>query len=724
MPRRCMAPGAQALLLFILPASMVEGAVPPLEVKPLPRATEHAAGAVTAVPISGAAPAAPQELPALAGEPTLGEGRVIELPEEVVRASGVAFDDRGGVRLAVPSSETQKLPGGFADPLRFLQMLPGVSNDSDFDGLLYVRGGDGGQNRILLDQVSVSDAYHFGGVVSVLNTDVIDRLEFMPGGYTAEYGDALSGVLSVKRRIGNLSDVRGTASLSVLTANGTAEGPLGNDGRGSWLVAARRSFIDQVLKGHTSGPTALPAYWDMDARLFRRMGSHDVRFGLQRSGDRLSARLSDSFTFTPAESSGLTWDRTMTLASLNWEHAPGAWALSQALAYSWRDQSVELLGGLPQHASADTRTFGWRLDARRPAGDLVWGTGTQLTHSHTIYDLDINRLSVLEPDRRSNPRSPLDTARVVTSYEGRNVYVAGYAQAEIELADSAVTLTAGVRVEHSSRSGETLPTPRFRFAWATPVPGMVVSGSAGSYRQFPGERLEADPTMGNPDLGAERADHYTLGVSRTLTNGTRFSLEGYWKRVSDLIVYDDAAGDGDPPFVNTGVGTARGIEMLARLPHRRWDAWIAYTLGRVTYRDAEGGAAYAPAQDIRHTVALAARVRPAPGWTLGARWRLQSGRPYTAVTGRENVSEFVDGVTWIPVLGEYNGGRFPWYQRLDVRAERQFRIAGTHAQVFAEVVNALGRRNLYDYRYVDGYSRAEPVAMLPFLPTLGVTVAF
>ncbi|MGH7724075.1 MAG: TonB-dependent receptor plug domain-containing protein, partial [Candidatus Eiseniibacteriota bacterium] len=291
-------------------------------------------------------------------------------------------------------------------------------------------------------------------------------------------------------------------------------------------------------------------------------------------------------------------------------------------------------------------------------------------------------------------------------------------------ADSAVTVTAGVRVEHSSRSGQTLPTPRFRFAWATPAPGVMVTGSAGSYRQFPGDRLEADPTMGNPVLGAERADHYTLGVSRTEPNGTRLSVEGYWKRLSDLIVFDEQAPEGAPPFVNTGSGTARGIEFLARLPHRRWDAWISYTLGKVDYRDAEGEPTYAPSQDIRHAIALAARVRPATGWTLGARLRLQSGRPYTPVVGREDVSEFVDGVTWIPVLGEYNGGRFPWYQRLDVRAERQFRLAGTHAQAFAEIVNALGHKNLYDYRYVDGYSRAQPVAMLPFLPTVGLTVAF
>ncbi|MEP7029047.1 MAG: TonB-dependent receptor plug domain-containing protein [Candidatus Eisenbacteria bacterium] len=658
-----------------------------------------------------------------ADHPQTGE-RVVQLPEEVVHGTGITFGENGAMTLRMAGRDAQRLPGGFADPTRVLTALPGVSNDSDFDGLLFVQGGDGGQNRILIDQVSVSDAYHFGGVVSVLNTDVIDRLEFLSGGYTAEYGDALSGVLKIKRRIGDLSRVRAGVGLSLLTANGTLEGPLGEDGRGSWLLAARRSYIDQVLKGRTSGPAALPAYWDVDARVYRRVGANDLRLGFLRSGDFLSARLGDTFAFAPAESSGLEWNRHLTMASLNWERAAGRWALTQAVAYAWRAQAVELFGGLPQHADQDVRTFDWRGDARRPSRRITWVTGAQLTHSHTEYGLDINRLSILEPDRRSNPRSPLDTARVTAAYEGRNVYLAGYAQVEASGLDSTLGVIAGVRIERASRSGQTEPTPRLRLTWRTPLPGITLHAAAGEYLQFPGDRLEADPTIGNADLRAERARHLLAGVTRTFRRGERLSLEGYHKRLGDLIVYDANAPAGAPPYANTGTGTARGIEFLAHVPRPRWDAWVSYSWGEVRYRNFPGSAEYAPAQDLRHTIAVVGRVRPSPGWTLGVKWRAQSGRPYTPVVGRENVSEFYDGLGWIPVLGEYHSGRFPWYHRLDVRGEREFRIGATRATAALELINAYGRRNLYDYRYVDGYSRATPVRMLPFLPSFGVTVAF
>ncbi len=670
-------------------------------------------------------PVATTTTPAPARHRTKDKDGVVQLPEEVVRAGGVQFGQGGITLLAAPAGDAAKLAGGFADPTRYLQSMPGVSNDSDFDGLLYVQGGDGGQNRILIDQVSVSDAYHFGGVVSVLNTDVIDRVELLPGGFTAEYGDALSGVLKVRRRIGNLSRVRGSAGLSLLTANGSLEGPLGDDGKGSWLVAGRRSYVDQVLKGRTGGPAALPAYWDLDARVYRRVGANDLRLGFLRSGDFLSARLGDTFNFAPAESSGMTWDRHLTMGSLNWERAAGDWKLTQAVAYAWRNQAVELLGGLPQHAHQDARTFDARFDAHRPIARWLTGvSGVQITHTHTAYGLDINRLSILEPDRRSNPRSPVDTARVVANYEGRNVYLAGYAQVEASGFDSTVAVTLGGRIERSSRTGQTEPTPRLRISWRTPLSGVVLTGASGSYREFPGDRLEADPTIGNPDLRAERARHIVVGVARTWPGGDRVSVEGYHKRLNDLIVYDSAAPAGAPPFGNTGSGTARGVEFLARMLGRRWDGWLAYTLGEVRYRDFPTSAEYAPAQDLRHTISVVAHWRASAAWTFGAKWRAESGRPYTPVVGRENVSEFFDGLDWIPVLGAYDSGRFPWYHRLDVRGEREFRIGGTRANAYLELVNAYGRKNLYDYRYVDGYSTAVPVRMLPFLPSFGMSVAF
>jgi hypothetical protein len=675
------------------------------------------AGALALLPLSAAAAAG------VAGvDDSLATRPVISLPEEIVQAPGVRFGALGDVRVVFPAREALRTPGAFGDPARFVQQLPGVGNGSDLDGFLFVRGGEADHTRILLDQVSVSDPYHFGGVVSFLNADVIDELEFVPGGYGADYGDALGGLLRVRRRVGNPYHFRSTASVSLTTANATLEGPLGPKGSGSWLIAGRRSYLDHVLSARSVGQAVLPSYFDLDSRLYRRLGGHQVRLGLTRSGDAVSARLSDHFTFAPADSGGLTWDRVLTLANASWEYAPRGWALSQTLSHAWRDQAVTLHGTVPQQADGLSRIFDWRGDARRLLPQTEVSAGMQVVHTHYDYDLDFNRLSLERPDRSSDPRSPLDTVRTVIDAEGRNTYLAGYTQVRREIVDSALVVHAGLRLEHASGTGQTEPMPRLRVEWRTPW-SVIVSGAAGSYRQYPVDRIEVLPGIGSPDLLAERARHLTLGVAWPMAHGGRLSIEGYHKNLDHLIAYEPDAPEGSPRFASTGSGTARGIEVLAHWPSRRLEGWASYTLGEVRYQDRPGDLIYAPAQDLRHLVSLSGHYKLARGWSLGLKWRAHSGRPYTPVIGRENVSEYVEGIEWVPVEGAFHSARFPWYHRLDVRAERDFRIGGARASAFLEILNLYGRQNLYDYRYVDGFSRAVPVTTLPFLPTLGFAVS-
>ena len=85
-----------------------------------------------------------------------------------------------------------------ADVFRTLQLLPGVVSRSDFSSQLYVRGGSPDQNLVLLDGVAVYNPFHLLGLFSTFNTDAIKEVEFMTGGFPAEYGGRLSSVLSRK----------------------------------------------------------------------------------------------------------------------------------------------------------------------------------------------------------------------------------------------------------------------------------------------------------------------------------------------------------------------------------------------------------------------------------------------------------------------------------------------------------------------------------------------
>ena len=117
------------------------------------------------------------------------------------------------------------------DLFRTLQSLPGVLTDNDFSTGLIVRWGNSDQNLILLDGITVYNPSHLGGVFSNFILDAIKEADFKKGGFNAEYGGRLSSVLNVKSREGNQNSVDGKASISLLAAQTTLEGPFYDGGK-------------------------------------------------------------------------------------------------------------------------------------------------------------------------------------------------------------------------------------------------------------------------------------------------------------------------------------------------------------------------------------------------------------------------------------------------------------------------------------------------------------
>ncbi|MFO7659770.1 MAG: TonB-dependent receptor, partial [Candidatus Cloacimonadaceae bacterium] len=147
-----------------------------------------------------------------------------------------------------------------ADVFRSILTLPGVTPVSDFSSGLYVRGGSPDQNLILIDDIDVYNPNHFGGVFSTFNTDAVESVELIKGGYPAKYGGRLSSVLDVTNRQGNRKHHQGVARLSLISASATLEGPwkLGSE-KGSYMGSFRRTYLDIMKKAFD-----LPDYYFYD----------------------------------------------------------------------------------------------------------------------------------------------------------------------------------------------------------------------------------------------------------------------------------------------------------------------------------------------------------------------------------------------------------------------------------------------------------------------------
>jgi len=157
------------------------------------------------------------------------------------------FEETAGVTVRELTSEDIRLVPGLseADPIRAIEVLPGVVSTSDFTSAFNVRGGSADQNLILLDGIPIFSPFHLGGVFSVFNPDMVGRAELRSGGFGAEYGGRVSSVLRIESDLGD-GDFGVDAGVSLLSSRATVRDGFA-DGRGRWRVSARRSYLDVVL---------------------------------------------------------------------------------------------------------------------------------------------------------------------------------------------------------------------------------------------------------------------------------------------------------------------------------------------------------------------------------------------------------------------------------------------------------------------------------------------
>ena len=94
-------------------------------------------------------------------------------------------------RQSMKALEIKRIPGTAGDALRALPVLPSITVANDFNGALYIRGGAPEDNVFYVDRSPIGYPYHFGGLVSTISSEVIERIDVYAGGFGAEFGLSL-----------------------------------------------------------------------------------------------------------------------------------------------------------------------------------------------------------------------------------------------------------------------------------------------------------------------------------------------------------------------------------------------------------------------------------------------------------------------------------------------------------------------------------------------------
>ncbi|MDD2642581.1 MAG: TonB-dependent receptor plug domain-containing protein [Bacteroidales bacterium] len=151
--------------------------------------------------------------------------------------------------LEIPVIQVKKAPAlfGESDLVKILQLLPGIQSLGDSGVGLQIRGGGIDQNSIYIDGATLFNLEHLKGLISAFNVDVLDKIIVYKGGFPAQYGGRLSGVIDVHTRDGDNTSFHGGVTIGILSAKAYFEGPVIKD-KTAFIVSGRYSYYDLYAK--------------------------------------------------------------------------------------------------------------------------------------------------------------------------------------------------------------------------------------------------------------------------------------------------------------------------------------------------------------------------------------------------------------------------------------------------------------------------------------------
>jgi hypothetical protein len=539
--------------------------------------------------------------------------------------------------------------GATADIAGALNTLPGTQKVGE-SGRLFVRGGDDNEARTFIDGILVLDAYG----PSAPNTPTRGRFlpfmfkgtSFSTGGYSAEYGQALSSALvldSKDEEQMSRTDV-GILSVGADIAHTQAWEKASWAGKlGYTDIRPYFNLINQEVDWVNP-----PVSFEASSAYRQRTGKAGM-FKIFGNINHTAFSLYDHAIGDPSVK--VLQDLVNNFGYLNASYRTPiskSWTLRSGLSYTISDNALALntinLGETDKGFHAKTVFDGSLSDKIevRTGGEVI---------SHTYH-------------------ATADTSALALAFE--EVITAAFAEADIYSSKKFVT-RAGARVEYNNLLNQAVVDPRISLAYKTGKNGQV-SLAYGKFRQSP----KSQWLRWDSRLESEKADHYILNY-QFIDNRRTFRVETFYKTYRDLVKFDNG---NEFSLTNDGSGYAKGIELFWRdnRTFRNVDYWISYS-----YLDTERDYlntpyAVTPSFASAHNFSVVykhfiTKLKSQLGFT----YSYASGRPYND-----------------PNDDLFNSGRTRSYQ--DLSANISY-LPRPQLIVYFSCTNLLGRDNIFGYQF-------------------------
>ncbi len=692
--------------------------------------------------------------------------------------------------IEVPVQQIKNIPAlaGEVDILKAIQLLPGVQSGTEGSAGIYVRGGGPDENLIMLDGVPLYNVNHMMGFFSVFNADAVKNLTLYKGNFPARFGSRLSSVIDVRQNDGNRSGWHGNVSVGLISAKMNVEGPIpwtkqqaqqlrdsGFISRNAttFSVSARRTYFDLftaplielISKKESGGDMGLMAgyyFYDVNTKITHLFTDDDkLSFTLYAGDDDIYFNATGNDMFSELESSKtrmkLSWNWGNLLTSLNWEHRFSNRIFSNTqLSFTRYRYDLGQSLALTSSESNNSATMNERMQYKSLVADLMlqtnfsfvpspkhemrWGAdyifhtfrpqvsslAFKLNGSQEIIDDDFS--GILDIDTTL-------TDGTIYAHEASVYFEEEYSPWQW------LKLNLGLRGSLYGVNGKVYPSlePRVGIR-ALATKDLSIKMSYAYMSQYIHMLSNSDVSLPT-DLWVPVTDRITpmrswqaaAGLSYNVLGQVTLSVEGYYKKMYNLIEYKDGASfmgstTGWEDKVCIGDGWSYGVEFLAQRNVGRVTGWIGYTWSRAWRQfDREGeqinfGRPFPAKYDREHDLSLTLQ------WAVNKLVDLNATFVYgTGTRATLGTQVYYDPLSKIQVVyvEERNNYKLPDYHRLDLGATFHYALKkhpDKQSIWNVSIYNVYNSMNPF-LLYNSG-NRMYKVTIFPIIPSVSYTFRF
>ena len=630
-----------------------------------------------------------------------------------------------------------KVPSLFGekDIIKSLQLLPGVKSESEGSGGYQVRGGTAAQNLILLDGATVYNAGHLMGLFSTFNDDALMSGALYKGMVPAQFGGGSSSVFDISTRSGDMYDYHYGGTIGLLSAKVMAEGPI-QEGKSSFLVSGRRSYLDLFLKATDEYKNNTLHFYDANVRLNFHLTQKDVlALSFFHSFDNMGL---EDLMF-------MKWGNTT--ATANWLHTfSDQYYANTKLIYSDFSSHIGMdvmsmdytMKGFIRHATLNHQHT-WTIDGHHRMNYGLEGSYLQVQSAE--WDI----IELHEREKRNALTGALwigDDWTISDALElqaGARLHLfsvlGGAPYYEID-ADGNITNTTNPSNSHIVKTYADIE-PRLSakislgaqhnlkigYSRTSQDVHAISNGASG----MPFSRYLMSSNIVKP----EQANQVSLGWTGITRNGAYdFSAETYYKTIDNVYDFRDGKFFFSEIEVERiilgGKGRAYGLELCAHKNDGPLTGWISYTLAwsENKIEGINGGRWYTASNDRRHDLSIVGMYQLSPCWDVAATWHYNTGQALSAPTAKYDMF----GNTFYS-YSERNSYRAPACHRLDISANYTRKHGkATHIWSFG-VYNAYNRYNPYVIRFSNDDKKAsgtkvEQTSLFGIVPSVSFTLKY